>query len=186
MSEDEEIVTLDPPLTEEEVDELEAGDLVEISGTIVTVRDEAYERILKLSGEGKELPVDLEGGVVYHCGPLAESTDGGWKIIAAGPTTSARLDELQVNFVESTGVRALVGKGGVGKEVASNLCSLGCVYLAFPGGAAALAAEAIKSIKDVIWEDLGTVEATWILEVEKFGPMIVGIDVGGRNLYRRG
>lgn len=185
MSEKNKIIKLVPPLSGKDVRELEVGDLVEISGRIVTARDRAYERILKLSREGEELPVDLEGGVVYHCGPLVKPTEDGWNILAAGPTTSARLDDMQAEFIEVTGVRALIGKGGVGEEVVPSLSSLGCVYLAFTGGAAALAAEAIKSVEKLVWKDLGKTEAIWVLKVRDFGPLTVAVDTKGGNLYKR-
>ncbi len=181
----ENIKTLKTPLTEKEVQNLEAGDIVQISGEIFTARDKAYKRVLDFSKEGKKIPVNLKNGVIYHCGPLTKSTKDGWEIISAGPTTSARLDSIQVDFLKTTGVKAIIGKGGVGKKVASELPSLKCVYLSFPGGAAALAAKSIKSIEKVIWEDLSVVEAIWVLKVKNFGPLTVGIDTKGNNLYLR-
>lgn len=182
MSRGDEVKELSPPLTDAQLGELEAGDFVKISGRIVTARDEAYERVLETPED--ELPFDLKGGVVYHCGPLAKREGGDWKIVAAGPTTSARLDQMQEEFVRKTGVKALVGKGGVGGEVASSLSSLGCVYLAFTGGAAALASESIGEVEDLIWEDLGVPEALWFLKVEGFGPLVVAVDTHGNDLYR--
>lgn len=185
MKSEDESITLKPPLTEEGVSKLEVGDTVKISGTIFTTRDKAYRRILELSEKREEIPVDLDGGVVYHCGPLAKSRDDGWEILAAGPTTSARMDHMQTDFVETTGVRALIGKGGVSQEVASSLKSQKCVYLAYTGGAAALAAKKIESVKDIIWEELGTAEAIWVLKVRDFGPLVVAIDTKGQNIYQR-
>ncbi|KXB04514.1 fumarate hydratase [candidate division MSBL1 archaeon SCGC-AAA261O19] len=185
MSEKEEITTLSPPLSEEEVKELKAGDMVKITGTIITARDKAYARILEFSRAGKELPADLEGGVVYHCGPLVKKTDDEWEIISAGPTTSARLDDVQTEFVENTGVRVLIGKGGMSQKVAEEVGELGCIYLAFTGGAGALAADAITSIEDLVWEDLGTAEGIWVLKVKEFGPLLVAIDMKGGNLYEK-
>lgn len=182
----EKIITLEPPLSKEEVRNLEAGDLVKISGKIITARDKAYEKILTVLRNDKGLPFDLENQIVYHCGPLARKTNGDWEIVAAGPTTSARLDDVQLGFVERTGVRALIGKGGVGEEVVQGLGPLDCVYLAFTGGAAALAAESIVEVLDLYWEELGTAEAVWLLKVEDFGPLTVGVDTKGKNLYRRG
>lgn len=185
MSEKEEITILSPPLSEEEVRELKAGDMVKITGTIITARDKAYARILEFSRAGKKIPVDLEGGVVYHCGPLVKKTDDEWEIISAGPTTSARLDDVQTKFVENTRVRALIGKGGMSQKVAEEIGELGCIYLAFTGGAGALAAKSINSIEDLVWEDLGTAEAIWVLKVRDLGPLIVAVDLKGGNLYQR-
>lgn len=176
------MIRLETPLKSEDVNDLKAGDSVEISGTLITARDEAYERILKFLNEGKELPVNFEDSLVYHCGPLVKTMNG-WNVVSAGPTTSARLDDLQVDFVENTGVSGLIGKGGLGKDVASEVSSLGCVYLAFTGGAGALAADSIVRVKDVFWKDLGIPESLWVLEVQNFGPLTVGVDLSGGNIY---
>lgn len=185
MSESENIKNLKTPLTKSDVQDLKAGEIVQISGKVFTARDKAYKRVLKFFEKGKEIPVDLKNGVVYHCGPLTKSTEKGWKVVSAGPTTSARMDSIQVDFIKKTGVKAIVGKGGVGKEVASELPSLNAVYLSFTGGAAALAAQAIKSVEKVVWKDLSIVEAIWVLNMENFGPLTVGIDTKGNNLYLR-
>lgn len=173
--------TLTPPLTEKQLRRLRAWDLATISGTIYTARDKAYSRVTS----GKKPPVNLKGGVVYHCGPLVKRGKGGFKVLSAGPTTSARLDDMQADFVRRTGVRALVGKGGVGTEVANSLGKLGCIYLAFTGGAGALAAKSVERVEGVHWRDLGDAEAVWALKVRDFGPMVVAIDLHGGNLYLR-
>ncbi len=178
-----EIITLEPPLDRTDVENLEAGDLVQISGKIVTARDEAYEKILKFIREGEKIPVDLEGSIIYHCGPLVKQDTKGWEVIAAGPTTSARLDDMQVEFVKKTGARALVGKGGIGREIVPEVSSMGCVYLAFTGGAAALAADSIIGVEGMFWKDLGLPEALWVLRVENFGPLTVAVDTSGNDLY---
>ena len=172
---------LTPPLSELDIKGLRAGDLVSITGRIVTARDKAYARVVA----GEKLPVKLRGGVIYHCGPLPRRIPCGWQVISAGPTTSSRMDQMQAEFVKLTGVRALVGKGGVGEEVASQLARLGCVYLAFTGGAGVLAARAIEGIEGIFWEDLGEAEALWVLRVRDFGPLVVAIDTRGNNLYLR-
>ncbi|MEW6221856.1 MAG: FumA C-terminus/TtdB family hydratase beta subunit [Candidatus Hadarchaeota archaeon] len=173
---------LRPPLTDDVVRGLRAGDFVFISGRIVTARDKVYSA----ATSGKKPPIDMNGGVIYHCGPLAKKTKRGWKIISAGPTTSARMDSLQEDFVRITGAKALVGKGGVGEDVARGISRLGCVYLAFTGGAGVLAASMIKKVEKVVWPELGAAEAMWVLRVEKFGPLVVAIDTHGKNLYLRG
>jgi len=179
------IVRLKTPLTEREVRGLRAGDFVSLTGDVVTARDKAYAKILDYARAKRHLPLDLTGAVVYHCGPLVRRTSGGWKVLSAGPTTSARLDDVQAEFVRRTGVRGLIGKGGVGAQVAEELSRLGCVYFAFPGGAGALAARSIKSVKHVYWKELGLAEALWVLRVEDFGPLVVAVDAHGKNLYRQ-
>lgn len=170
---------LTTPLAPDDILELSAGDIVYLSGTILTARDEAHLRILEW--RGRPLPFDLEGAAVYHCGPLMKQVDGGWRVVAAGPTTSARMIEMTPGLLESHGVRALIGKGGM-KGIAPVLKGR-CVYLAFTGGCAALAAEMIKEVKGVHWLDLGMPEAVWVLEVQEFGPLIVGVDAKGIDLF---
>jgi len=177
------LTNLSSPLSERDVKKLRVGELVKINGQIVTARDRAYVRALELLRAGKRLPLDLRGAVIYHCGPIVRKTPRGWQILSAGPTTSARLDRMHAEFTRRTGVRALIGKGGIGEEVAMELARLGCVYLAFTGGAAVLAAQAIEKVEKVLWLDLGTVEALWVLRVRNFGPLVVAIDTKGNNLY---
>jgi fumarate hydratase subunit beta len=172
---------LRPPLGESDVRKLRAGEIVSVSGKIVTARDNAYARVLS---DGKP-PIDLRGGIVYHCGPLAKKTGKNWKILSAGPTTSARLDGMQEEFVKLTGVRALIGKGGVSEDVANALARLGCVYLAFTGGAGVVAARAVKNVDKIVWPEFGAAEAMWVLRVEDFGPLVVAVDTRGKNLYSR-
>lgn len=171
---------LRPPVTLQDVSKLRVGDLVKISGRIFTARDKAYARIVQ-SGRA---PIDMRGGVVYHCGPLAVRRGGGYEVISAGPTTSSRMDEMQEKFLRITGVRVLIGKGGVGEKIAKRFPNLGCVYLSFPGGAGVLAAEFVEKVEEIIWEDLGLAEAIWVLRVKDF-PCVVSIDVHGGNLYAR-
>ncbi len=181
---DKEVIDLETPLSRSDVEELETGDLVQISGTIVTARDKAYSKILEILRNGGDLPIDLGGGVVYHCGPLIVESGEGWEVVAAGPTTSARMDSLEREFVSGTGVRGLIGKGGVSVEAGEAISDLDCVYFAYTGGAAALAADSIVSVEDLFWEGLGLPEAMWVLEVDRFGPLLVGVDVSGESLYR--
>jgi fumarate hydratase subunit beta len=173
------------PLNEKSVRQLKVGDIVSITGQIVTARDKAYARAIKLLRAGKRLPLYLRGGIVYHSGPLATKNKNGWKILSAGPTTSARLDSMQAEFIERTGVRALIGKGGVSENIADVLPRLGCVYLAFTGGAGVLAGQAIKKVEKIFWRDLGDAEALWVLRVQDFGPLVVAVDTFGNNLYAR-
>lgn len=172
---------LQTPLKGEDIRKLNAGDLVYISGEIFTARDEAHARILEMKEKGEKLPFSLEGGVIYHCGPLMQQTERGWKVISAGPTTSGRMSKMTPSLLNSFEVRAIIGKGGM-KGVASAFENR-CVYLAYTGGCAALAAESIKEVKTVHWLDLGMPEAVWVLRVEEFGPLIVGIDTKGKDIF---
>ncbi len=170
------------PLSYDDISSLKTGDIVYLSGVIYTARDKAHQRILSFKEENKELPFPLDGQVIYHCGPLAKKRDGSWHIVAAGPTTSARMNSSTVKLLENYDVRAIIGKGGMSGEVSEAMKGK-CVYLAYTGGAAAIAAEAIKSVREVYWEDLGMPEAVWVLEVENFGPMITGIDTEGNSIF---
>lgn len=170
------------PISEEDIRKLHVGDTIYISGTMVTARDSAHKRALEFFRRGEPLPVNLEGGVVYHCGPLAMKEDDEWRVVAAGPTTSARMEMFEADFIKAYGVRVVVGKGGMGQKTADAMKEYGAVYAAFTGGAAVLAAQAIKRVVGVEWLDLGVPEALWIFEVEDFGPLTVAIDAHGNNL----
>lgn len=172
---------LQTPLKKEDIEKLNAGDIVYISGEILTARDEAHARILDVEKEGEKLPFSLEGAVVYHCGPLMKKTENGWNVVSAGPTTSGRMSKMTPSLLKAHAVRAIIGKGGM-KDVADSLKNK-CVYLAYTGGCAALAAELIKEVKAVYWLDLGMPEAVWVLRVEEFGPLIVGIDAKGKDIF---
>ena len=154
----------------EEVLALHAGDHVELTGVVYTARDEAHLRMQK---EG--IPFDPKGAVIYHCGPVILDT----RVVAAGPTTSARMNELS-GFLIDKGVRALIGKGGMGTRVLGQLKNKG-VYLAFTGGCAALAADRMK-LKGVFFEDLGMAEAVWVFELDRL-PLVVGIDAHGSDIF---
>ncbi|MDK2833108.1 MAG: fumarate hydratase subunit beta [Methanolobus sp.] len=174
---------LSTPLKKEELEQLSTGDVVYLTGTVLTARDEAHARILELAGKGEKLPFDLEGAAIYHCGPLMQQKDERWEVVAAGPTTSARMSKMTPQLLDNYNVTVLIGKGGM-DNVAGSLKGK-CVYLAFTGGCAALAAENIREVETVHWPDLGMPEAVWVLKVENFGPLIVGIDAKGNDLFAK-
>ena len=163
---------LKTPISKEEVAALRAGDLVWISGTVYTARD----RVHALLGSGEDLPIDLTGAVIYHCGPLIR--DG--RVLSAGPTTSGRVGRFTTEVV-GRGVRLIVGKGGISEDAEALLGR--AAYLAYPGGCGALAARQL-SVKRLHLPDLGMAEGLWELEAEGWGPMIVAIDSFGGDLYR--
>lgn len=177
---------LHTPLTESDIIRLQARDLVYLSGRIITARDRAHGRMLQAAegGEvGGDIPFDLEGAVIYHCGPIMEATHGSWTVVAAGPTTSARLNLETAELLKRFRVRAVIGKGGMSTSVTEAMRGR-CVYLAATGGCAATAADCVDSVRSVHWIDLGMPEAAWVLDVLDFGPLVVGIDAHGRNLYQ--
>jgi fumarate hydratase subunit beta len=176
---------LTTPISEETIRKLRVNDIVYVSGTIFTARDEAHERALEWFKEKKPLPIDPEGLCVFHCGPIVRQTESGWEVVAAGPTTSTRMEMFEDQFIEAYKVRIVIGKGGMGTKTAAAMKRFGAIYGAFTGGAAVLAAKSIQRITRAEWLDLGMPEALWVMEVEKFGPLIVSIDSTGENLFQR-
>jgi len=172
------------PISEAEIRKLRVNDTLYLSGTIVTARDQAHKRALEYAERGIPLPVNLEGLAIFHCGPVMRKEDDKWITVAAGPTTSTRMEVYEADFIRQFKPRVVIGKGGMGEKTTEAMDKYGAVYGAFTGGAAVLAANAVKNVKDVAWLDLGMPEAMWILEVEDFGPLVVAIDSLGKNLYR--
>jgi len=177
------VYKLKTPISEEEIRKLKVNDVLYVSGTIFTARDQAHKRALEYFNQGKVLPLNLEGLAAFHCGPIVKKKEDGWTIVAAGPTTSTRMEIFEDEFIKSFKIRVVIGKGGMGKRTTEAMAKFGAVYGAFTGGAAVLAAKAVKSVKRVEWLDLGMPEAMWILEVEEFGPLTVAIDSHGNNLF---
>jgi len=174
---------LTTPISEEQIRKLKVNDVVYITGTIVTARDQAHKRALQLHKEGKQLPINLEGLAVFHCGPIVKKEEDKWIIVAAGPTTSTRMDIFEDEFIKNFKTRVIIGKGGMGRRTTDAMQKYGAIYGAFTGGAAVLAAKAIKTVKTVEWFDLGMPEALWILDAKEFGPLTVAIDSHGNNLF---
>lgn len=172
-------IKLTTPFSAEDVDKLKAGDQVLLSGVIYTGRDAAHKRLCELLDAGKELPVDLDGQVIYFVGPSPAKP--GKVIGSAGPTTSYRMDAYSPQVIKEAGLRGMIGKGGRGQEVIDAMGRYGCVYFAATGGAAALISKSIVSCEVVCYEDLGP-EAIHRLEVKDM-PLIVAIDAHGNNLY---
>jgi len=177
------VYKLKTPISEEDIRKLKVNDVLYITGTIVTARDSAHMRALEFFEKGKKMPIDLGGLGVFHCGPIVKKDDDKWIVVAAGPTTSTRMDIFEDEFIKNFKVRVIIGKGGMGKRTTEAMQKYGAVYGAFTGGAAILASNAIKKVKKVEWFDLGMPEALWILEVEDFGPSAVAIDSQGNNLF---
>jgi fumarate hydratase subunit beta len=162
---------LKTPISEEDVLALRVGDLVWISGTVYTARDKVHA----LLRSGEELPVNLEGAVIYHCGPLIRNDE----VLSAGPTTSGRVARYTKDVVDR-GAKLIVGKGGISEEAEALRGK--AAYLAYPGGCGALAARHLR-VKMLHLPDLGMAEGLWELEAEDWGPMIVATDSYGGDLY---
>jgi fumarate hydratase subunit beta len=178
------VFKLTTPISEEDIRKLKVNDVLYLSGTMITARDAAHKKILELFQQGKPIPVDLQGLAVFHCGPIMKKENDKWVVVAAGPTTSTRMDQFEDALIKDFKVRVVIGKGGMGKRTTDAMHKYGAVYGAFTGGAAVLAAKGVKSVKTVEWlQDLGMPEALWVFEVEELGPLIVAIDSHGSNLF---
>lgn len=177
------VKTINLPITKNDVLKFEIGDMVLINGWLVTGRDKVHKFLYNEKPLNKQLPVDLEGRILYHCGPLIKKTPKGFKIIAVGPTTSMRVEMYERQIISEYGLRGIMGKGGMGKQTLNALKKNGCVYFHTIGGAAAYLADRVKRVVDV-WklEEFGATEAMWVLEVEEF-PAIVTMDAYGRSLH---
>lgn len=170
---------LNYPFTLAAVKELRVGDSVRLSGTIYTGRD----RLHKFLAQGGHSPVDLHDGALYHCGPVVVREEGGWRVKAAGPTTSIREEPYMAQVIADHGVRVVIGKGGMGQRTLAACISHGCVYLQAVGGAAALLARCVKRVEDVYFlDEFGSAEAMWKLEADGF-ELVVGMDTYGCDLY---
>lgn len=177
-------VHLTTPIAEEEIRRLAVGDTVYISGTVYTARDMAHLRLKKLLAEGKPLPEDFRGGVIFHAGPVVKKEGGGWKLWVIGPTTSTRM-EPYVDMVGKLGVRVMVGKGGMGEQTIPGYAEHGMAYLLAAPGCGVIHAEAVKRVLRMHWlSDFGMPEAIWVLEVADWGPLIVGIDSHGKSIFK--
>lgn len=160
---------------------MKCGDLVEITGVIYTARDAAHKRLVDLIKEGKDLPFDVRGAIIYYVGPTPAKP--GKVIGSAGPTTSYRMDPY-APFLLEKGLKGMIGKGKRSKEVRDAIIKYKGIYFASTGGAAALLAKHIKSAEIIAYEDLGP-EAIRKLYVENF-PAIVVNDIYGNDLYEEG
>jgi L(+)-tartrate dehydratase beta subunit len=172
---------LTTPIKDEDLESLNVGDVVYLDGYLVTCRDVAHRRLIEL---GRELPVDLKGLAIFHAGPIVvKKDDGSFEMISIGPTTSMRMEKFEKQFIEQTGVKLIVGKGGMGPETVAGCQEHKAVHAVFPGGCAVLAATKVEEIERAEWQDLGMPETLWVNRVKEFGPLIISIDTKGNNLF---
>lgn len=169
------------PLTTEQIKDLKIGDTVYYTGLLFTARDSGHKRIIE---SGLPDGISLTGGAIYHAGPIVAKDENGKEyVVSAGPTTSKRMETLEADVIEKTGVKLIIGKGGMEQKTAAACKTFGAVHCAFPGGCAVVAAQQIEKIIDSKWLDLGMPEALWVLKVKEFGPLVVSIDTKGNNLF---
>ena len=175
---------LHTPFDESSIRALHAGDIIYVSGQMFTARDDAHHVLLHAESEGKPLPLAPGDMAMFHCGPVVAKVGEEWRVVSAGPTTSARMEMFEADFLDRFGTRLIIGKGGMGGRTLDALQRVGAVYTHFTGGAGALAAQAVRSVPAVYWlDELGIPEAVWIFEVERFGPLTVTMDAHGKSLY---
>ena len=175
--------TLQLPLTEEDVRGLALGDAVSLTGTIFTARDAAHKYLVE-NPDFSRIP-DIRGSVLYHCGPVIIKQDGRYVVTAAGPTTSIREEPYMATVIEKYGIRAIIGKGGMGPATAEACRRFGCVYLSAVGGAAQVLASCVKEVPSVsMLEEFGAPEAIWQLNVVDF-PAVVTMDATGASLHQQ-
>ena len=171
---------LTTPIKDEDLESLNAGDVVYLTGTLITCRDVAHRRLIE---QGRDLPVDLKGGAIFHAGPIVrQKDDGEYEMVSIGPTTSMRMEKFEKDFIRQTGVKLIVGKGGMGAETQEGCVENKAGHAIFPGGCAVLAGTKVGKIEGAEWKDLGMPETLWINKVKEFGPLIISIDTKGRNL----
>ena len=167
------------PFDEKAVRALKAGDAVSITGRIYTGRDKFH----KFFADGGKPPVDFRDGALYHCGPVMVRAADGWTVKAAGPTTSVRENPYEPDFIARSGVRVIIGKGGMDARTLEAMKRCGCVYVQAVGGAAAVSAAAVRRVAGVsLLDAFGAAEAVWHLDVEDFRG-VVAMDAHGRSLF---
>lgn len=171
------------PIKNEDLEDIKIGDVIYLNGHIMTCRDVAHRRLIEY---GRELPVDIKGGAIFHAGPIVRKIagmDDKYEMVSIGPTTSSRMEKFEKEFIKLTGVKLIVGKGGMGQDTVDACKEYKAIHCVFPAGCAVLAATEVEEIERQEWMDLGMPEALWVCRVKEFGPLIVSIDTHGNNLF---
>ncbi len=169
------------PISAKDLEGIKAGDIIYLDGSMTTCRDVAHRRLVE---EGRELPVDVRNNAIFHAGPIIRPLENDkFEMVSVGPTTSMRMEKFEYEFVKLTGVRVIIGKGGM-KENTERACKeFGAIHCVFPAGNAVVAATEVEEIVRAEWRDLGMPETLWNCRVKEFGPLIVSIDTEGTNLF---
>lgn len=172
---------LTTPIKAEDIEDINVGDIIYLNGFLTTCRDVAHRRLIE---EKRKLPVDLSEGAILHAGPIIRTLgEDKYEMVSVGPTTSMRMEKFEEEFIKQTGVRLIIGKGGMGKGTEVGCKKYKALHVVFPAGCAAVAATHVEYIKSAEWKDLGMPETLWTCKVKEFGPLIVSIDTHGRNLF---
>jgi L(+)-tartrate dehydratase beta subunit len=172
---------LTTPIKDEDLEGIHVGDIIYLNGYLVTCRDVAHRRLVE---EHRKLPVDLHGLAILHAGPIVRPiSDDKFEMVSVGPTTSMRMEKFEKEFVEQSGIKLIVGKGGMGPNTVEACKKHKALHVVFPAGCAVLAATEVEKIEGAEWRDLGMPETLWVCRVKEFGPLIVSIDTYGRNIF---
>ena len=171
------------PISEEDLKDIKIGDIVYLTGSLTTCRDVAHRRLV----EGhRELPVDVRNNAIFHAGPIIRPLENDkFEMVSVGPTTSMRMEKFEKEFVEQTGVKVIIGKGGMGPNTEYACKNYKAIHCVFPAGNAVVAATEVEEIVKAEWRDLGMPETLWNCRVKEFGPLIVSIDTQGNNLFEK-
>lgn len=172
---------LTTPIQAEDLKDIKVGDVVYLTGMLTTCRDVAHRRVIE---ERRPLPVDIKDGAILHAGPIIRPLgDNQYEMVTVGPTTSMRMEKFEEEFIKETGVRLIIGKGGMGDGTMRGCRDHKALHCVFPAGCAVVAANCVEKIVSANWKDLGMPETLWTCKVKEFGPLIVSIDTHGRNLF---
>ncbi len=172
---------LTTPVSAEDLKDIKIGDIIYLTGSLTTCRDVAHRRVVE---EGRPIPVDVRNNAILHAGPIVRKTeDGRFEMVSVGPTTSMRMEKFEYEFVKTTGVRVIIGKGGMKEKTAAACRDYGAIQCVFPAGNAVIAATEVEEIVKAEWPELGMPETLWNCRVREFGPLIVAIDAQGNNYF---
>lgn len=171
---------INTPISYDDIKNLRVGDTIYLTGVLVTGRDDVHHRVVH---EGLECPFDFDSMAILHAGPIIKEEPEKNTMISIGPTSSIRMEADAAAFIEKTGLRLIVGKGGMGEKTSNACKEFGAIHCVYPGGCAVSAATHVEEIETVYWRELGMPEALWVMRVKEFGPLIVSIDSEGNNMF---
>lgn len=172
---------LTTPIQAEDLEDIHVGDVIYLTGRLTTCRDVAHRRVIE---EKRSLPVDVKDGAILHAGPIIRPLgEDKYEMVTVGPTTSMRMEKFEEEFIKETGVRLIIGKGGMGDGTMRGCRDYKAIHCVFPAGCAVVAATCVEEIIDAQWKDLGMPETLWTSKVKEFGPLIVSIDTHGNNIF---
>lgn len=174
---------LTTPISDEDLKDIKVGDIIYLNGNLTTCRDVAHKKFLE---SNEEFPINIKNMAIFHAGPIVKTIDNNkYQMISVGPTTSMRMEKFEKEFIEKTGIKLIVGKGGMGQDTEIACKENKVVHCVFPAGNAVIAATQVEEIVQAQWKDLGMPETLWNCRVKEFGPLIVSIDIEGNNLYKK-